>query len=116
MANKRIIKITCVLANWCPHCNPTTTDVLAKFKKELNVPVIILDIDDFDQEKIADDIVQKYGDWSSDYLIPQVFFEYSDGEVQHIFTGFSEGVSVTRKAWDSLLDSSFYKELLEQVN
>ncbi len=79
--------------------------------EDLGVPLEVLDIDDEEKEKIADDLVSRYGDQADDYLIPQVFLQYPGGRVQHIFTGFSENTAVTKKHWEDLFSSSFYSEL-----
>jgi len=81
--------------------------------KELGVELRVLDIDDPEQVKVADDLVTRYGDWADDYLIPQVFFE-EDGKVQHVFTGFSEGVEVTRARWNDFFESEFYRGKLKK--
>jgi hypothetical protein len=69
---------------------------------ELGVPCLLHDIDT-DDVKVADELVRKYGDWSPDYLIPQVFLEYRDGSIRHVLTGYPEGVSFTRRAVENLL-------------
>ena len=81
--------------------------------KELGVELRVLDIDDHEQVKVADGLVKRYGDWADDYLIPQVFFE-EDGKVQHVFTGFSEGVEVTRARWNDFFTSEFYRGKLKK--
>jgi hypothetical protein len=78
---------------------------------DLGVPYRVLDIDNPKEEKIGDDLVKEYGDDAGDYLIPQVFLEFPNENVQHIFTGFSEGVEVTRKHWNDLFSSQFYSGL-----
>jgi hypothetical protein len=78
----------------------------------LSVPLRVLDIDDPEEEKLADELVRRYGDFVEDYLIPQVFAEYDDGTVKHIFTGFSEAVDVTKARWDDFFASEFYKRKL----
>jgi glutaredoxin len=100
-------RLTIVLAEWCPHCVPLSVEKGAELARRLGVPVRALDIDDRKQEREADELVRQYGDWSPDYLIPQVFLEWSDGRVQHLLTGFPEGVPVTRRAWDALLQSDW---------
>jgi hypothetical protein len=75
------------------------------------VELRVLDIDDPEQEKIADSLVKDYGDQADDYLIPQVFFE-ENGNVKHVFTGFSEGVDVTRARWDDFFASEYYQAKL----
>lgn len=106
-------RITIVLAQWCPHCVPLSLDYAKKMAGELEVPLNVLDIDVPEQELAADEIVEKYGDYSEDYLIPQVFLEYDGGRIEHIYTGFSEALSVTESRWNSLFESRFYKRLLE---
>ena len=68
------------------------------------MPVNLLDIDT-DDEAEADELVKKYGDWTPDYIIPQVFLEMDGGEVKHVLTGKPQGVAYTRKAVENLLKS-----------
>ena len=82
-----------------------------KMSADLGVPYRVLDIDEDDKVEIADDLVKNYGDDSVDYLIPQVFLQFPDGRVQHIFTGFSENTEVTRRHWNDMFASRFYKAL-----
>jgi hypothetical protein len=77
--------------------------------KQFGVELRVLDVDDSEQGKIADELVNRFGDKAEDYLIPQVFFE-EDGKVQHVFTGFSEGVDVTRSRWDDFFASRYYRD------
>lgn len=105
-------RISVVLADWCPHCVPLSLEKTRQLAVWLNVPLRVLDIDDPKQEKIADRLVKEYGDDAEDYLIPQVFLEYDDGTVRHIFTGFSEAVSVTEAKWHDFFSSEFYREEL----
>ncbi len=77
---------------------------------ELGTHSTLLDIDKKDLEKKADEIVEKYGDWVPDYLIPQIFFE-SDGKVQHVFTGYSENVEITKRRLKTLLSSQWYQSI-----
>lgn len=93
-----------VYAKWCPHCVPTTVEPLTKKAKELGMPCLLHDIDT-EEVKVADDLVKKYGDWSPDYLIPQVFLEYEGGAFKHVLTGNPQGVAFTRKAVENLLAS-----------
>jgi hypothetical protein len=93
-----------VYANWCPHCVPTTVDPLKKAAAELGVPCLLHDIDT-DDVKVADELVREHGDWSPDYLIPQVFLELGDGNIRHVLTGYPEGVGFTRRAVENLLKS-----------
>ncbi|HKN07630.1 MAG TPA: hypothetical protein VJ021_08585 [Thermoplasmata archaeon] len=75
------------------------------------MPFRTLDIDRRTQEKVADRFVREHGDASPDYLIPQVFLEWSDGGIQHLLTGFSEQVARTARAWDDLLASEWFRTL-----
>lgn len=109
----RVKQVTIVLGQWCPHCVPLSLEYVKRMVKELNAPLRVLDIDEPKQEKVADELVEKYGDWTPDYIIPQIFLEFDDGRVQHIFTGFSEGVPVTRARWDDFLGSEWYRQLLQ---
>jgi thiol-disulfide isomerase/thioredoxin len=93
-----------VYAEWCPHCVPTTVAPMKKRASELGIPCVLHDIDTEDV-KVADDLVKKYGDWSPDYLIPQVFLEYADGEYRHVLTGNPQGVALTRAAVERLVSS-----------
>jgi glutaredoxin len=104
-------RISTVLATWCPHCVPPSSEATKKLAADLGIPYRILDIDDAESVKIADSLVKQYGDNSEDYLIPQAFLEFPDGRVQHIFTGFSENTEVTKKHWDDLFASRFYASL-----
>jgi len=81
--------------------------------RELAVPVRLLDIDVPQQEKEADRMVSEHGDWSEDYIIPQIFLEFADGTVKHAFTGYSEGVPVTRRGLENLFASQWYKALVK---
>jgi hypothetical protein len=81
--------------------------------EELGAELRVLDLDDPEQAKMGDDLVREYGDQSDDYLIPQVFFE-EEGEVRHVFTGFSEGVDVTKARWNDLFASQFYRNKLKE--
>lgn len=116
-----LTRMTIVLAQWCPHCVPlhgetseVSLQMTERIANELNISLRVLDIDHRDPNKLADQLVREHGDYVDDYLIPQVFLEFSDGRIQHIFTGFSEGVHVTRSRWKDFLESDFYKELLDQ--
>jgi hypothetical protein len=77
--------------------------------EDFGVPLRVLDIEIPEQEATADRLVEEHGDWSEDYLIPQVFVEYRDRRVDHVFTGFSEAVSVTEEAWNALFSSDYYQ-------
>jgi len=99
-----------VYANWCPHCAPTTVEKMKLAAKELGVPCLLYDIDT-DHVRAADELVKKHGDWSPDYLIPQVFVEFEDGEVKHVLTGYPEGVDYTGVAVDNLVRSEMFRTL-----
>ncbi len=99
-----------VYANWCPHCVPTTVEPMKKAAAELGVQCLLHDIDTEDV-KVADELVKRYGDWSPDYLIPQVFLEFDGNEFRHVLTGYSEGVPYTRRAVENLLKSRLFQEL-----
>ncbi len=98
-----------VYANWCPHCVPTTVGPVQRAAKELGVPCILHDIDTDDVGK-ADELVKKYGDWTPDYLIPQVFLETDDGKIEHVLTGDPRGLQYTRQAVEALLKSRLAKQ------
>jgi thiol-disulfide isomerase/thioredoxin len=106
----KVKAIDVVYANWCPHCVPTAVEPMKKAAAALHVPINLYDIDTADEKK-ADELVKKYGDWSPDYIIPQVFVELEGGEVRHVLTGQSQGVAYTRQAIDNLLKSDFFKSL-----
>jgi thiol-disulfide isomerase/thioredoxin len=90
-----------VYANWCPHCVPTTVEPVQRLGAQVGVPVVLYDIDTEDEEK-ADDLVKKYGDWTPDYLIPQVFVEEDDGKIRHVLTGDRRGIQYTKRAVEGL--------------
>ena len=102
----KIKGIHIVYANWCPHCVPTTVGPVTDAGKRLGIPVRLYDIDTDDEAK-ADELVKKYGDWTPDYTIPQVFVEMDDGEIKHVLTGRREGLALTRKAVEELVKSDF---------
>ncbi|HME19693.1 MAG TPA: hypothetical protein VKF15_08170 [Nitrososphaerales archaeon] len=99
---QKLKAIHVVYAQWCPHCVPITVEPLKKRGKELGVPCLLHDIDTDDVD-IADDLVRKYGDWSPDYLVPQVFLEYDGGRIERVLTGNPRGVALTKKAVEDLL-------------
>lgn len=102
--------IDVVYANWCPHCVPTAVEPLKKTAADLGLKLNLYDIDT-DAVKEADRLVERYGDWSPDYIIPQIFLEFDDGEVKHVLTGQSQGVAYTRQALDNLLKSDYFRKL-----
>ena len=106
----RPARLTVVLAQWCPHCVPLSAKYARRLARRLRIPLRILDIDRTAQVREADRLVRRFGDSAPDYLIPQVFLEWSDGSVQHLLTGFSEQVARTQRAWDDLLASEWLKQ------
>lgn len=82
--------------------------------RRLGVPLRTLDIDRRSQVRLADRIVREHGDPSPDYLIPQVFIEWSDGRTEHVLTGFSEQVSRTARAWRDLFASGWLRSVLRE--
>ena len=109
----KVKRVTAVLANWCPHCVPLSREYAQKMADELGIPLRVLDIDVAGQERTADRLVEEYGDYVEDYIIPQIFLEFEGGRIEHIFTGFSESVQVTEAQWISFLKSKFYQNLLD---
>lgn len=97
------VRLTLVSATWCPHCHPLSTDRAPQLAKSLGVPARILDIDRRAEEEEADRLVRAHGDWDEDYLIPQLFLEWSDGAVTHLLTGTPGATSGTRASWEKLL-------------
>jgi thiol-disulfide isomerase/thioredoxin len=108
MSNLKAIDV--VYANWCPHCVPTTVEPMKKAAAQLGVRLNLYDIDT-DAVKKADELVEKYGDWTPDYIIPQVFLEFDDGNVQHVLTGQPRGLVYTRQAIDEFLKSDLFRRL-----
>lgn len=93
-----------VYANWCPHCVPATVEPMQRAAKELGVRCVLLDIDT-DDVGAADELVKKHGDWTPDYLIPQVFVETDDGKLEHVMTGDPRGLQYTRQRVEQLLNT-----------
>jgi len=77
-----------VHSKWCPYCRIAikTAETLSE---ELQITLKLLDIDVPDEEKEADLYVRRHGDWSEDYVVPQLFIECEDETVQHLLTGAS---------------------------
>ena len=96
-------------ADWCPHCVPTTVGPVQRAAKELGVPCVLHDIETADV-KVADELVKRYGDWTPDYVIPQVFFEMDDGRIEHVLTGDRRGLQYTRQAVEALLKGRLAKQ------
>ncbi len=99
-------RLSLVYAMWCPHCAPVSLDRSRRLAKKLRVPLRLLDIDRPDEERIADELVRSHGDWTEDYLIPQLFLEWEDGRVIHLLTGVPGPVAGTVGRWEKLLDQS----------
>lgn len=110
----RARRLTVVLAQWCPHCVPLSVRKGRWLARRLGVPFRALDIDRRGQERVADRLVREHGDACPDYLIPQVFLEWTDGRVQHLLTGFSERVARTARAWDDLFKSEWLRSVREE--
>jgi len=108
-------RLSIVLAPWCPHCVPLSVRYGKRLAGRLAVPLRILDIDRRGQERSADALVRAVGDASPDYLIPQVFLEWSDGRTEHLLTGFSEQVARTERAWKDLLASDRLAALVRRA-
>lgn len=106
----RVDEVILVYSNWCPHCNPPALDAVKIMEKDLGAAVSLLDIDNRESEKKADEIVKKHGDWVEDYLIPQIFFK-SNGNIKHVFTGYSENVEITKEKLNTLISGKWYKSL-----
>ena len=104
-----------VHATWCPHCHPTTVEPMEKMASQLSIPFFSYDIDNPEQVKKADELVETFGDWSEDYLIPQVFLEMTDGTVRHILTGYSESVELTKRAVNNLIASPYFIKVTPDV-
>ncbi|MEM3857034.1 MAG: hypothetical protein QXI37_00835 [Thermoprotei archaeon] len=94
---------------------PTTLDAMKKASEQLNATLDLYDIDNPELEPEADKLVKAYGDWSEDYLIPQVFFEYDTGTVEHVLTGSRLGVADTRKRIEQLFKSEKYLALVNSA-
>jgi hypothetical protein len=105
---KRVKTIHIVYADWCPHCVPTTIEPLKKKAEGLHITLALHNIDDPHEEEKADELVKKYGDWSPDYLIPQIFLEYDSGEIRHVLTGYSNDIQLTRNGVDNLVNSNLF--------
>ncbi len=96
-------RLDLVYAVWCPHCVPISTDRAPRLAKQWGVPLRLLDIDQPELERIADGLVETHGDWIPDYLIPQVFLEWSDGRIDHLLTGTPGSLEGTTRSWERLL-------------
>jgi glutaredoxin len=107
---RRAKSIHVVYAEWCPHCVPTTMERMKKAADELGARFQAHDIDTSDVS-VADELVKKYGDWSPDYLVPQVFLEFDDGSFKHVLTGDPRGVAFTQRRLDEFLSSKLYLDL-----
>ncbi|MCI4332219.1 MAG: hypothetical protein L3K01_00580 [Thermoplasmata archaeon] len=103
MADSKPVRLTLVAATWCPHCHPLSIEPTHRLAKLLGVPARILDIDMPSQEDEADRLVREFGTWDDDYVIPQVFLEWSDGSAQPVLVAHrGSPTSVTRAMWEQL--------------
>jgi hypothetical protein len=93
----------------------TTVEPLQKISEKLGIPFFSYDIDVPEQEKKADELVREFGDWSEDYLIPQVFVEMSGGEMRHVLTGLPGSLDSTRRAVSSLLNGPLFAKAGRRV-
>lgn len=107
MAKPKSVHI--VYADWCPHCVPAAVDPVKNKAAQIGIPCILYHVDDPEACKKGDELVKRYGDWSEDYLIPQIFLEDKNGEIRHVFTGYSEDLQLTRTGLDNLLKSDLFK-------
>lgn len=96
------VRLDLVYASWCPHCVPISVDRAEELARRLAIPLRRLDIDAREQEVVADRLVLEHGDATDDYLIPQVFLEWSDGAVEHLLTGIPGPVAGTAAAWKAV--------------
>ncbi len=109
--SRKVNQVSAVIATWCPHCYPLSVENSQKLAEELGAKCKILDIDNPIDSRTADEMVQQHGDYTEDYLIPQIFLEFDDNSVQHLFTGFSENTEVTKRHWADLFNSEFVRDL-----
>jgi len=114
-AHVRPERLTIVLAKWCPHCVPLSVRNGRRLARMFGIPMRILDIDRRAQERLSDRIVREHGDPAPDYLIPQVFLEWSNGRTDHLLTGFSEQVARTERAWRDLFGSAWLRGALREA-
>lgn len=114
MTNIKAIHV--VHATWCPHCHPTTVEPVERLARELGVHFFSYDVDISEQAAKADELVRKFGDWSEDYLVPQVFVETMEGKIQHVLTGYSESVDSTKRAVNNLLNSPLFASVNSHGN
>ena len=114
----KLKRICVVYADWCPHCVPTTVEPMKRKAEQIGVHCTLYDVDDPNASEKADELVKKCGDWSEDYLVPQVFLEYEDGEIKHVFTGYSESIDLTRSGLIHLPESRLLNQnsLLDDIN
>ena len=89
---------------------------MEKVARDLGIPFFSYDIDIPDEAAKADELVRKFGDWSEDYLVPQVFVETREGRIQHVFTGYSESLDSTKRALSNLLSSPLFAKVNPRAN
>lgn len=102
MARQGPTELILVMARWCPHCNPLSVNRAERLSRTLRVPLRLLDIDVPEQELEADRLVEEFGDWTANYLIPQFFVREGDGKIRHLLTGVAGSVKGTERAWEKL--------------
>jgi hypothetical protein len=103
----KAVRLSLVIATWCPHCVPLSTDYAPVLAKQLGVPMRVLDVDVPTEEAEADRVVRSHGAWDEDYVVPQLFLEWSDGTVDAILVALrGSPTSVTREMWTKLLANS----------
>jgi thiol-disulfide isomerase/thioredoxin len=104
MSSPKPVRLSLVEATWCPHCYPLSTERAPVLAQKLGVPLRVLDIDVPAQEAEADGLVREHGEWDDDYVIPQVYLEWSDGSVDPVLVAArGSPTSVTRGMWERLL-------------
>jgi hypothetical protein len=106
MADAKPVRLTLIAATWCPHCHPLSIEPTHRLAKLLGVPSRILDIDVPSQEEEADRLVREFGTWDDDYVIPQLFLEWSDGSADPVLVAHrGSPTSVTRAMWEHVLEA-----------
>ncbi len=112
-STSKVNRVLAVIATWCPHCNPLSVENSEILAQKLGAEYRILDIDKPEDSKDADELVRKYGDDTQDYLVPQIFLEFTNGQIQHVLSGFSESTEVTKRHWNDLFQSEYIQRLIQ---
>jgi hypothetical protein len=98
------VRLSLVYATGCPHCVPLSTDRAPTLARRFGVPLRLLDVDDPRAVGDADRLVEDHGLWDPDYVVPQLFLEWSDGSVAPILIALrGSPTAVTREMWEKLL-------------